>query len=115
MRDALAHTRISPQEKMDKIFKMCEELFKQKAMKDWDLSIEKVPVAMKTQVMGAPELIKGNQVVHVNDSVLRKLPIQKAVNLEKEKWIMVYQHSEKGRSNFKAADKVFSTLVEASK
>ena len=44
MRDALAHTRISPQEKMDKIFKMCEELFKQKAMKDWDLSIEKVPV-----------------------------------------------------------------------
>ena len=70
---------------------------------------------MKTDVMAPPQLIKGDQVVHVTDSVLRKLPIQKAVDLERNRWIMCYQHSEKGRSNFKAADKVFNTLVDACK
>jgi len=35
-------------------------------------------------------IFKQNQVIHVNENVLRKLPIQKPVNLLKDEWIMVY-------------------------
>jgi hypothetical protein len=40
--------------------------------------------------MDAPKIFKNNQVIHCDESVLRKLPIQKAVDLKREKWIMIY-------------------------
>ena len=37
MRDALAQTRITPQDKIKKIENMAKELFNQKCIKDWGL------------------------------------------------------------------------------
>jgi len=75
MRDALAKTRIMPGDKMRKIQDMVKNLFQQKAIKDWDLIIEPQPVAMETNVLAAPEIIQGNKLIRVDESVLRRLPI----------------------------------------
>lgn len=60
MRDAMAETRIKPETKMNKIKEMVTELFRQKAIADWGLKIEDRPIEMTTNVLAAPELIKGN-------------------------------------------------------
>ena len=39
MREALAQTRIRPDDKMKKIQEMCDLLFKQKSIKEWGLDI----------------------------------------------------------------------------
>ena len=37
------------------------------------------------------EIFKDNQVVHINEQVLRRLPIQKAVDLTREDWVIIFQ------------------------
>lgn len=44
---------------------------------------------------------------------MRRLPIQKVVNLAKDEWIMVYQTGNR-RNNFQAANNVYEGLVECS-
>ena len=52
--------------------------------------------------------------IHVNEKALRELPIQKAVNLTKEDWVIIYQEAKKGgRRNFETADKVYKTLRDS--
>jgi len=53
-------------------------------------------------------IFEQNQVIHVDENVLRNLPIQDVVNLGHEEWIMVYQHGGRGRSNYNAANNVFN-------
>lgn len=48
MRDALAHTRITPEDKLKKIKAMVSQLFSQKAIKDWNLEIEEAPVSISS-------------------------------------------------------------------
>lgn len=93
---------------------MATILQSQKALKQWDLKIEAVPVEIKSRVMDAPKIFKNNQVIHCDENVLRKLPIQKAVDLKYEKWVMVYQLN-KSRSNYEIADKIYKDFVIASK
>jgi hypothetical protein len=90
MRDAMAKTRIRPEEKMSRIKRMVSELFKQKAIQDWGLMIEQAPVTMDTTVLEAPQLIRGNQLIRCDEDALRKLPIQNSVPLDEEEWIFVY-------------------------
>jgi hypothetical protein len=90
MREALKRTHITPQDKIKRIQDMATILQAQKALKQWDLKIDAVPVEIKSRVMDAPKIFKNNQVIHCDESVLRKLPIQKAVDLKREKWIMIY-------------------------
>jgi len=40
MRDALAKTRIDPQEKINRVQQMVKTLFSQKAVKDWEIEVE---------------------------------------------------------------------------
>lgn len=56
MRDALTRTRINPQDKINKIQKMCEILFQQKAVKNWGLEIEPIPISLKSKVLEAPQI-----------------------------------------------------------
>lgn len=42
---------------------------------------------------------------------MRRLPIQKVVNLGREEWIMVYQTGGR-RSNYQAANNIYNGLVE---
>ena len=114
MRDALAQTRIRPDDKMKKIQEMCDLLFQQKSIKDWDLHIEQVPISLESHVLGAPQIFANNSVIHCDENVLRKLPIQAAVDLHHERWIMIYQKGQR-RSNFDTADRIYNDLAKASK
>ena len=49
---------------------------------------------------------------------MRRLPIQKAVNLGREEWIMAYMSpsgNSNRRSNYNAANNVYEGLMEASR
>ena len=56
--------------------------------------------------MGAPQmhLLLNNQIVQCNEQALKRLPIQKAVHLGFEEWVMIYQNPERPdnrkRSNY---------------
>ena len=117
MRNALAHTRINPQDKINKIKNMCELLFQQKAIKNWGIEIDQVPITLQSCVLQAPQILQQNQLVHINDNVLRKLPIQKPVDLLEGEWIMIYQNpqdkSSRRRSYYNNADNVYNTFVKA--
>jgi len=54
MRDALAHTRIAPDEKVRRIKQMVKTLFSQKAVKDWNIEVEEEPIEMTTNMLAAP-------------------------------------------------------------
>jgi len=54
MRDALQATRMNPSEKLAKVQDMCNQILKQKPLKDWDLQIESAPVHLTTNVLSAP-------------------------------------------------------------
>ena len=53
--------------------------------------------------------------VHINEQILRRLPIQKAVDLRRKEWCIVYQNPRRGsgRRNFEVADKIFRTFKDA--
>ena len=43
--------------------------------------------------------------------MLRRLPIQKAVDLTRESWVIVYQEAKRGgRRNFEIADSVYKNF-----
>ena len=90
MRDALAQTRITPQDKIKKIENMAKELFNQKCIKDWGLQLEADPQTMSTNVLCPPKIFKSNQIIHCDEAALRRLPIQHPVNLKKDEWVMIY-------------------------
>lgn len=67
MRDALAQTRIRPDQKCARIEKMVMELFDQKCIKDWGLTLDKNPIHLKTQVMCPPKIIRDNKIIHCDE------------------------------------------------
>lgn len=71
-----------------------------------------MPVEIKSRIMESPQIFKSGQIIHVDENVLRKLPIQKAVHLKREQWAMVYQHS-KQRSNYQVADCIYNDFKKA--
>ena len=111
MRDALALTRIDPQEKIHRIQEMVRTLQSQKAVKDWNIVIEQEPVTMKTNVLGAPTMISDRQLIVCDEKTLRKAAISKAVDLRKDRWIMVYENTQR---MFDIADGIFKSLQQAS-
>lgn len=108
MRDALAQTRIAPQEKVNKIQAMCKELLAQKCIKEWGIELEYDAQAMKTEIMCPPKIWKNNQIINCDEQVLRRLPIQHPVNLQKDQWVMIYAQRNEGE-----AQKVFDTMSMA--
>lgn len=112
MRDALAQTRIDPKEKLRRIQQMVHTLFSQKAVKDWDITVEESPVHLQTQIMEAPKMLTPKQIIACDDNALRKNTILKAAHLEQERWIMVYEKSDRV---YKVADNIYNDLCKASK
>lgn len=47
-----------PQQKVERIQKMCKELFDQKSIADWGLELEMNPITMKTEVLAPPKILK---------------------------------------------------------
>ena len=68
-------------------------------------------------MLPAPQIFKQSQIIHIDEQVMRRLPIQHGVNLGFEEWIMVYQDPKggRGRSNFNAANRVYESLIDASR
>ena len=54
MRLALQKTHISPKEKMDRVEGMAGKLMGQKALKNWDITIERAPLEINSRVMPSP-------------------------------------------------------------
>ena len=66
--------------------------------------------------MPEPQIFKQNQIININENVMRRLPLQKAINLGHEEWIMCYM-APKGnsnrRSNYNAANNVYEGIMES--
>lgn len=71
MRDALAMTRVSPNDKMGKIKEMCESLFSQKAIEKWGFTIDTMPISLQNTVLSCPKIVSSNQVIHCSEKTLR--------------------------------------------
>lgn len=54
MRDALAMTRVSPEQKIRMIQEMVNKLSIQKSMASWGLEIEQDPISLDSFVLTAP-------------------------------------------------------------
>lgn len=81
------------------------------ALKKWGIEIENTPHQMKTSVLSTPQLTyedgsKGN----CDQYTLSKLPIQKAVHLKKENWILAYDSR-----SYDDANKVYGTMENAAR
>ena len=59
------------------------------------------------------QLLTSNQVVMCDEQTLKRMPIQKAIDLGHEEWVMMYQHNAR-RSNYEVADKIYNTFRQAS-
>lgn len=115
MRDALQQTKLTPKEKMDRIQKQRDSLVTMKSIERWGIKIEPQPSALECTVLGAAQIFSDNQVIHINEQVLRRLPIQKPVDLLREEWVIVFQESRRGggRRNRDIAQKVWQTFRDA--
>jgi hypothetical protein len=56
MRDALAMTRTTPDEKIAQIQQMVDTLAQQSAMRNWGLQVEAAPISLDSFVLGAPQM-----------------------------------------------------------
>ena len=115
MRDALMQTKLSPQERTQRNQKMLETLLKMKSIQNWGLQLESSPSKVDCTVLGAAQIFKDNEVIHINEQVLRRLPIQKAVDLTRNDWCIIYQETKRGygKRNFELADKIYKTFKDA--
>lgn len=113
MRDCLAICRVNPEQKMKDINSLIGLLMNQQVFRDWNLTIESNPIDLRNQtVLNEPQIFKQNQLIHINENVMRRLPIQKVVNLGFEEWIMVYQTGNR-RNNYTAANNIYEGLVQS--
>lgn len=83
MRDALAQTRISPEEKIRRIQQMVKTLLAQKSMKDWNIVVDQDPIQMQTNILQTPQMICNNQIIRCDEQALRKQSIAKPTDLLK--------------------------------
>ena len=94
-------------------------LMNQQVFRDWNLAIESNPIDLRNQtILPEPQIFKQNQVIHINENVMRRLPIQKAVNLGHEEWVMCYMDprgNSNRRSNYNAANNVYDGLLESAR
>ena len=62
-------------------------------MQNWGLTVDEVPISLDSFVMGAPQmqLLSNGQIIQVDENTLKRLPIQKAVHLLQDEWVMIYQ------------------------
>ena len=80
-------------------------------LRDWEMAIQSNPMDLANQaVLTAPMIFKQNQVIHIDERVLRDLPAQKPIDLGRDEWIMAYQHGGRGRSNYNAANNLFNAF-----
>ena len=65
-------------------------------------------------MLGAPQIFDQGSVIHVNEQALRTLPIQKAVDLTRDDWVMVCKEPRNGGRGFKSlAQRVLGDFQKA--
>ena len=71
---------------------MVETLANQRSMQNWGIQIQQDAISLDSFCLGAPQiqLLQSGQVIQCNEQALKRLPIQKAVDLKHEEWIMIY-------------------------
>jgi len=69
---------------------MLQQLKTMKSIESWGIKIDSTPSSVECTVLGAAQIFNENQIMHINEQVLRRLPIQKAVDLTKKDWCIVF-------------------------
>lgn len=59
-------------------------------------------------MLPAPKILKANQIIHCDEQVLRKLPIQRPIDLPADTWILIY-----ARRNYDQANAVYDTMARS--
>lgn len=103
MKDLLGSCRKTTTQRFNEINAFKKVLTQQKSFKDWGLEVQNKPVNFDSFVLNQPTIMlgKGKESACTTE-VLRKLSIQKAGDLGKSKWAIVYD-----KRNSQYADKVF--------
>lgn len=110
MRNVLASCRKNPNQKFNAIQDFSKDLFSQQALKDWGIIIETTPMEIQSTLLPCPTInLYDGSTSKCDQNILRKLPIQKAIKLEKKRWIFVYD-----QRNFEFANNVYECMVKSS-
>jgi hypothetical protein len=68
------------------------------------------PVKLKTEILQEPRIFKQNTVIKCDEITLRKLPIQKPVDLPQDSWLLIYSYR-----NYEQANAVYDTMTSSCK
>jgi hypothetical protein len=77
-------------------------------LKDWGITIENKPLALTTAILPQPEINQGSKKMSIDEQVLRRLPIQKAMRLKREEWIICYD-----QRSYENANSVFNNFQKS--
>ena len=84
MKTVLAASRKNPHEKFEAIQEFCKNLFGQKALKDWGITIEPEPVQAKSTILPTPQLYSNkDNLQYCDQNSLRAISVQNAKRLKK--------------------------------
>jgi len=111
MRDVLSSCRKNPAQKFKAIQDFSHDLFSQKSLKDWGISIESEPLEIMSTILPMPTIeLSNGKTAACDQNCLRTLPIQRACDaLLRERWAIVYE-----QKHFSQANNLFQTLQQAS-
>lgn len=93
MRDVLASCRKNPAQKFKAIQDFSRDLFGQKALKQWGITIEEDPMEINSQILALPTLeLSNGSSKQCDANLLKSLPIQRATDcLGYQRWAIVYE------------------------
>jgi hypothetical protein len=105
MREVLMTCRKDPIQKLKAIEDFSKDLFGQKALKDWGITIELEPMHFKTRVLPKPMIEQGKSSITCDEATLKSLSVFVPVNLLRERWLFVYDSR-----NFELANSAYGLM-----
>lgn len=111
MRDVLAACRKNPAQKFKAIQDFSKDLFNQKALKEWGISIEAQPMEIQSQILPVPHIEHSNGRSEPCDARnMAKMRIERPTEaLAEKKWALVYE-----QRHYQQADALLDVLRKAS-
>ena len=93
MRTLLNSVKQNPDEKMNSIVKMVNNLFKMKKWAEWDITVDSKPQCLESRRLAVPELDHkegADKKLFVNERLLKQMPVYSADQFAKKTVFMVH-------------------------
>ena len=92
---------------------MCDTLVREASiLQEWDILIKADALQTTGHILPRPQILdRKNRATPCDEKILRSLPIDTPVNLDFERWIVIYDP----KKNFQFADNIFSTMADSCK